>query len=90
MVAHTPPDATVPRMFYNWSDDPRIEAWLEARLRAELQREDPAPANDRPLERLEVPVIEPLPDVASEAIERAPVHALHTDAPRLNNHRRRG
>ena len=51
MVAHTPPDATVPRMFYNWSDDPRIEAWLEARLRAELQREDPAPADDRPLER---------------------------------------
>ena len=38
---------------------------------------------------LEVSVIEALPDVAREAIERAPVHPLHTDAPRGHNHRRR-
>ena len=56
-------------MLFLWFDHPLIEAWLEARLRAELHREDPATPNDRPLERLEVPVIEPLPDVAREGVE---------------------
>jgi hypothetical protein len=56
-------------MLFLWFDHPVIEGWLEARLRAELHRQDSPPANDRPLERLEVPVIEPLPDVARESIE---------------------
>jgi hypothetical protein len=48
-------------MFFPWFDDPMIDAWLEARLRAQLHREHAAPANDRPLERLDVPVIKPAP-----------------------------
>ena len=39
MVAHAPPDATVPGMFYNWFDHPLIEGWREARLRAELHNQ---------------------------------------------------
>ena len=76
-------------MFFNWFDHRLIEGWLEARLRAELHREDPTASNDRPLEWLEVPVIEALPDVARETIELPPVHALHTDAPRGYNDGRR-
>jgi len=76
-------------MFFNWFDHRLIEGWLEARLRAELHREDPTRADDRPFERLEVPVIEPAPDVAREAIEPLPVHALDTDAPRGHNDGRR-
>jgi hypothetical protein len=76
-------------MLFNWFDHPLIDGWLEARLRAELHREDSASADDRPLERLEIPVIEPAPDIASEAIELPPVHSLHADAPPGNNHGRR-
>ena len=47
-------------MLFIWLDHPLIEGWREARLRAELHREDPALANDRPLERLKVAVIEAL------------------------------
>jgi len=45
-------------MLFNWFDHPLIEAELEARLRAELHREDAATPNDRPFQRPEVPVIE--------------------------------
>jgi len=51
-------------MFFNWFDHPLIERWLEARLRAELNGEHAPSPNDRPLERLEVPLIESLEDVA--------------------------
>jgi len=51
-------------MLFLWFDHRLIEGWTEARLRAQLHREDPTPANDCPLERLEVPVIEALPDDA--------------------------
>ena len=54
MVGHSPPDATAPRMFYNWFDHPLIEGWREARLRAKLHRQHAAPADDGPLERLAV------------------------------------
>lgn len=50
-------------MLFNWFDHPLIQGWAEARLRAELHGEDAAPPEDRPLEWLEIPVIEPLPDV---------------------------
>ena len=53
-------------MLFNWFDHPLIEGWREARLRAELQREQAAAPEDRPLERLEVPVIEALPDVQAK------------------------
>ena len=76
-------------MFYNWFDHRLIEAWLKARLRAELHGQRAAPANDRPLERLEVPVIEALPDVLRESVERAPVHPLDEPAPRGDGDRRR-
>jgi hypothetical protein len=69
----------------HWFDHPPIEGWFEARLRAELHRQHAPAPNDRPLERLEVPVIEPLPDVARESIKAVSVHALHTDAPRGHN-----
>ena len=76
-------------MLFLWHDHPFIEGWLAARLRAELQRQHAPSPKDRPLERLEVPVIEPLPDVARESIEAVSVHALHTDAPRGYNDGRR-
>jgi len=76
-------------MLFSWFDYPLIEAWREARLRAELHREHATSPNDRVLERLEVPVVEALPDVPREAIERAPIHSHHADAPRLDNDRRR-
>jgi len=58
-------------MLFLCFDHPLIEAWLDAW--AQLHREDPAPPNDRPLERLEAPMVEALPDVAGESIERAAV-----------------
>ena len=76
-------------MPFLWFDHPLIEGWREARLRAELHREQTWSPKDRPLELLEVPVIEGLPDVARESVERLPVHALHTEGPRLDNHRGR-
>jgi hypothetical protein len=72
-------------MLFNWFDHALFEAWLEARLRAELHREDAATPNDRPFQLLEVPVIESLPDVAREAIERAPIHSLDQAARALDN-----
>jgi len=77
-------------MLFLWFDHPLIEGWLEARLRAELHREHEAPADDRSLERLEVAMIEPVPDVARESIERAPVHPLDHPAPALDDDGRRG
>jgi len=77
-------------MLFNWLDHPLIEGWLEARLRAELHREDAATSENRPLERLEVPMIEPPPDIAREAIELPPVHALNEATPALDHDRRRG
>ena len=81
--------AIVGRTFFNWFDHPLIEGWREAGLRAELHREHPAPPYDRPLERLEVPVIEPHPDVTREPVKRAAVHSLDKPAPALDNNRRR-
>ena len=52
-------------------------------LRPELPRDDTATPEDRPLERLEVPVIEAPPDVPPKAIERRPVHPLDEAAPTL-------
>jgi len=75
------------RMLFLWFDHPPIEGWTEARLWAELHREDPAPSNDRPLQGLEVPVIEALPDVTREAIERGSIHSLDQPAPALDNRR---
>ena len=77
-------------MLFLWFDHPLIEGWTEARLRAELHRESPAPSNDRPLQTLEVPVIEALPDIAREAIERGSIHSLDQPAPALDGDRRRG
>ena len=80
-------------MLFLWFDHPLIEAWLEAWLEAclrpQLHREDPPQANDRPLQGLQIPVIESLPDVARESIERASVHVLHANTPRRHNDRRR-
>ena len=73
-------------MLFNWFDHPLIEGWLEAQPRAELHREHAPPANNRRLERLEVSVIEPLPDATREAIEVAPVHPLHEPAPTRDHH----
>ena len=69
----------------HWFDHPPIEGWFEARLRAELHRQHAPAPNDRPLERLEVPVIEPLPDVARESIERGSTHSLDQPAPALED-----
>ena len=63
-------------MLFLWFDHPLIEGWTEARLWAELHREDAATSDDRPVERLEVPMIEALPGVASELVEPLPVHLL--------------
>jgi hypothetical protein len=76
-------------MLFNWFDHPLIEAWFEARLRAERHSEHAASSDDRPLQRLEVPVIEPLLDVARETIERAPIHPLDHLAPAFDHDRRR-
>jgi len=79
------------RIFFNWFDHPLIEAWLEQlALRPELHCQHTASPKDRQLERLEVPVIEALPDVAREAIERLPVDSLDRPAPALDHGRRRG
>jgi hypothetical protein len=42
-------------------------------LRPQLHRQHPPTPQNRPLQRLEIPVIEALPDVTREAIERATV-----------------
>jgi len=77
-------------MFFLWHDHPLIEGWLEARLRAELHRQHAPSPKDCPLERFEVPMIEPPPDIAREAIELPPVHALNEATPALDHDRRRG
>ena len=77
------------RMLFLWFDHPPIEGWTEARLWAELDGQHPTMTKNRGLERLEVPVIEALPDVAREAIELPPVHALNTNAPHGHNDGRR-
>lgn len=76
-------------MLFLWFDHPLIEGWTEARLWAELHREDLASSNDCPLEGLEVAVIEALPDVTREAIERPAIHPLDHPTPRFDNNRRR-
>ena len=43
---------------------------------------------DRPLQRLEVLGIEPLPDVAGERVEVLAIHALHHPAPAFDDDRR--
>jgi len=66
-------------MLFHWFDHPLIEGWTEARLWAELDGQHPTTTKNRGLERLEVPVIEALPDVAREAIEREPKSRTHRD-----------
>ena len=61
-----------------------------ARLRPRLQRQHAPPPENRPPERFEVPMIEPPPDIAREAIELPPVHALNEATPALDHDRRRG
>ena len=70
----------------DWLEQRRIERQLRKRRARELATS----TENRRLERLEISMVEALPDVARESIERAPVHPLHTDAPRLDDHRRRG
>ena len=48
-------------LFFLWRDHPLLEGWREARLRAELHREHAPSPNDRPLQALEVAVIEAAP-----------------------------
>lgn len=60
------------------------------RLGPELPREHAPPPEDRRLERLAVPVIEPLPDVARDAIKTLPVHPFDNPARALHDNRRRG
>ena len=79
-------------MLFLWFDHRLIEAWLErtARgLRPELQGEHAAPPDDGPLQGLKVPMIEALPEVPGEAIERRLVHSLDEAAPALDHDGRR-
>ena len=75
-------------MLFLWHDHRLIEGWLEARFRAELHREDPALANDRPLERLEVLRVEFPPRLARELVEPNAVHRADHQAPALDHDRR--
>jgi len=56
---------------------------------AELHRQAAAPAQDRPVQGLEILRVEPLPDVPRESAERAPVHALDHVAPACDHDQRR-
>ena len=57
--------------------------------RPELHREDPPAPEGRPLQQLKVPVIEALPDIDGEAVERLPVHPLDHPTPALDHDGRR-
>ena len=72
-------------------DDAEIRyAELRAeRLRAQLAREHSPPSDDAVLQRLELPLIEPTPDIAREPIKVPAIHAAHEPAPALNDHGRR-
>ena len=48
-----------------------------------------AAGEDGRFQRLEIPIVEPAPDVAREPIERPPVHPLDEPTPARNHHRRR-
>ena len=76
-------------MLFNWFDHPLIEGWREARLRAELQREQAAAPEDGGFQRLEVFRVEAAPNVAREPVERLAVHPLHEPAPAGDDNRRR-
>jgi len=52
-----------------------------ARLRAQLQREHTTTPKNRPLQGLEIPMIEASPDVPRESIDRRPVHSVDEAAP---------
>ena len=75
-------------------DHPLLD-WIEQRqaecqrLRGELHSEHAASSDNRPLARLEVPVIEPLPNVAREAIEAATIQPFDEAAPALDHDGRR-
>jgi len=51
------------------------------RLRARHSRENPPAPENRPLQGLEVPRVEPPPDVAREPVERRAVHPLDEATP---------
>ena len=75
-------------MLFLWFDHPSIEGWLEARLRAQLHREDAAAPEDRPLARLEVGGVEFLPRLAREPVEPNAVHRGDHQAPAFHHDRR--
>src|SRR5678815_4643431 len=72
-------------MLFNWFDHPLIEGWREARLRAELQREQAAAPEDGGFQRLEVFRVEFLPRLARELVEPNAVHDRDHQAPALDN-----
>jgi hypothetical protein len=75
---------------FSWFDHPLVDWLAERRLRPPRTRERATARENRLLQRLEVTVIEPLPDIARESIEGAAVHPLDESTPDLDDDARAG
>ena len=69
----------------DWLEQRRIERQLRKRRARELATS----TENRRLERLEISMVEALPDVARESIERASVHLRNEIAPHRDDDARR-
>ena len=79
-------------MLVLWHDHPLIEAWLESearQLRPDRSGQHAPSSENCPLQGFEVPMVEALPGITREAIERGSIHPLDQPAPAFDDNRRR-